>query len=341
MMFRGGGRGSGAAAFPRFDVADDASDHSYLTTKKKDENRLPNISKDAPKKIMREWKILEKHLPDSISVRVYANRIDLMTAVIVGSPGTPYHDGLYFFDIRFSPDYPNSLPWVRYRSYGMRINPNLYASGRVCLSLINTWEGRSSSEKWIPGKSTILQLLISIQGLVQNEKPYYNEPYVAVGEFWGELLFGGRPSSAYSEDAYLLCCKTMLHLMRKPPRNFESFVRSHFRERGFGILAAMMAYRNGECRVGYYGIGGGGGSSVPARKGRPSRKFKAGIKELVPQLATALAKTGASVGNFVEQLEGEKVGRGVDIWAYLSHPALFGALVGLAIICFVFVLFRF
>ncbi|XLR08874.1 hypothetical protein HN51_063881 [Arachis hypogaea] len=38
---------------------------------------------------MKEWKILEEHLPDSIYVRVYESRIDLMRAVIVGAAGTP------------------------------------------------------------------------------------------------------------------------------------------------------------------------------------------------------------------------------------------------------------
>ena len=30
-----------------------------------------------------------------------------MRAAILGSPGTPYHDGLFFFDIFFPPDYPH------------------------------------------------------------------------------------------------------------------------------------------------------------------------------------------------------------------------------------------
>ncbi|CAL1380151.1 unnamed protein product [Linum trigynum] len=58
--------------------------------------------------------ILEKHLPDSIWVQVYENRIDLLTAAIAGSQGTSYHDTLYFLDIQFLHYYPNSPSWVRY-----------------------------------------------------------------------------------------------------------------------------------------------------------------------------------------------------------------------------------
>ena len=43
----------------------------------------------------------------TIYVRVFEERMDLMRAAIVGASGTPYHDGLFFFDICFPPDYPN------------------------------------------------------------------------------------------------------------------------------------------------------------------------------------------------------------------------------------------
>lgn len=45
-----------------------------------------------------------------IYVRVYEERIDLLRAVIVGASGTPYHDGLFFFDIFLPPDYPHEPP---------------------------------------------------------------------------------------------------------------------------------------------------------------------------------------------------------------------------------------
>lgn len=47
---------------------------------------------------------------DGIHVRVYEERMDLLRACIVGAPGTPYHDNLFFFDIFFPPDYPHEPP---------------------------------------------------------------------------------------------------------------------------------------------------------------------------------------------------------------------------------------
>ncbi len=44
-----------------------------------------------------------------------------------------------------------------------RFNPNLYADGKVCLSLINTWHASHESEKWSPERTNTFQVLMSIQ----------------------------------------------------------------------------------------------------------------------------------------------------------------------------------
>uniref|UniRef100_A0A8R7PQZ5 UBC core domain-containing protein n=1 Tax=Triticum urartu TaxID=4572 RepID=A0A8R7PQZ5_TRIUA len=136
--------------FNQFDVVQDYSDHHYAKTSP------GKTSKDWTKTIQNEWKLLQRDLPGSIYVRVYEDRIDLLRAAIVGPSGTPYHDGLFFFDVRFPPEYPRCPPKVYYHSGGLRLNPNLYESGKVCLSLLNTWWG-SGCEKWSKSNSTMLQ----------------------------------------------------------------------------------------------------------------------------------------------------------------------------------------
>ncbi|KAJ7955246.1 Ubiquitin-conjugating enzyme [Quillaja saponaria] len=287
--------------FKRFDVVSDDSDHFYLTSnrpKRGGGDCFSNAGTEVHKKIMKEWRILEKNLPDSIFVRVYEKRIDLLRAVIVGAVGTPYHDGLFFFDIAFPSDYPNQPPLVHYRSYGLRLNPNLYASGKVCLSLINTWSGKKS-EKWNSSESTLLQVLVSIQALVLNEKPYFNEP--------GNGMFGKaiweKKSQAYNENVFVLSCKTMLFLLRRTPKNFERFVLEHFRERSYTILRACNEYTNGRVKVGYYRNDGSSSSSPIIDV---SDRFKASIVQLYPELVATFRKLGASLGNSVEQLDVEK-----------------------------------
>ncbi|XP_021290524.1 putative ubiquitin-conjugating enzyme E2 39 [Herrania umbratica] len=295
--------------FRQFDVVSDDSDHYFLNSKSKTKSAQPdpmaNASSGVHKKIMQEWRILEKSLPESIIVRVYEKRLDLLRAAIVGAAGTPYHDGLFFFDLAFPPDYPTKPPHVHYRSFGLRINPNLYANGRVCLSLINTWSGRKS-EKWNPKESTVLQVLVSIQALVLNEKPYFNEPGHGI---WPGKTIWEKKSAAYNEDVFVMSCKKMLFLMRKPPKNFGGFVIEHFRERGSSILLACKSYANGSVKVGYFKDDGPAGTSsvdFPSGSFDVSEKFKGYLKQLYPELAAAFLKAGASLGNSIEQLNVEE-----------------------------------
>uniref|UniRef100_A0A0E0FJ47 UBC core domain-containing protein n=1 Tax=Oryza nivara TaxID=4536 RepID=A0A0E0FJ47_ORYNI len=144
-----GSESDGYNLFNQFDVVQDFSDHYYA------KNSPGKTSKDWVKTIQNEWKLLQKDLPESIYVRAYEDRIDLLRAAIVGPAGTPYHDGLFFFDVRFPSEYPQSPPKVHYHSGGLRLNPNLYESGKVCLSLLNTWWG-TGCEKW--GKTMMYSL---------------------------------------------------------------------------------------------------------------------------------------------------------------------------------------
>lgn len=45
-----------------------------------------------------------------IFVKVYEDRMDLLRAVIIGPKGTPYHNGLFFFDVCFPSTYPSRPP---------------------------------------------------------------------------------------------------------------------------------------------------------------------------------------------------------------------------------------
>ncbi|MCD7466838.1 hypothetical protein HAX54_003876 [Datura stramonium] len=92
--------------FKHFDVVEDFSDHHY--------SNLGFQGQQPPKawskKVQDEWKILENDLPDTIYVRVYESRMDLLRAVIIGPQGTPYHDGLFVFDVLFPQNYPDVPP---------------------------------------------------------------------------------------------------------------------------------------------------------------------------------------------------------------------------------------
>nr|CAB3504185.1 unnamed protein product [Digitaria exilis] len=244
------------------------------------------------KRLQKEWKILgEDNLPDTIYVRAFEDRMDLFRAVMVGASGTPYHDGLFFFDLQLPPSYPAAPPLVRYRSFGLRLNPNLYESGTVCLSLLDTFGGKGT-ELWSPEASTVLQVLVSIQGLVLTSLPYYNEA--------GFVAHSGEPEGRrnelpYSENAYLLSLQTMLHLLRRPPVGFEEFVKGHFRRRGRRILRACEAYMDG-CTIGSLD-----GEACPTElsKERPSSAgFRLALANIIPRLVEAFKEIGADTTTY-------------------------------------------
>ena len=128
------------------------------------------------KAVQKEHKLLKNSLPpDGVFVRSFEDRLDLLSVLIEGPMNTPYEDGLFAFDIQLGHDYPNSPPSCHYISYCTdRLNPNLYEDGKVCVSLLGTWSGRGS-EVWCPNSSTLLQVIVSIQGLILVDEPYYNE----------------------------------------------------------------------------------------------------------------------------------------------------------------------
>lgn len=115
------------------------------------------------------------------------------------------------------------LQLAYYHSGGLRLNPNLYENGKVCLSLLNTWTGKGN-EVWNPSSSNVLQVLVSIQGLVLNAKPYFNEPGYdkQIGSAEGE-----KNSLAYKENSFLLSCKSMLYILHRPPKVEEIFISSY------------------------------------------------------------------------------------------------------------------
>lgn len=276
--------------FKQFDTVGDLSDHYFVNSGGKG-SMLPQVKRSWLKKIQQEWSILQRDLPDTIFVRVCEERIDLLRAAIVGAPGTPYHDGLFFFDFYLPPDYPYEPPTVHYHSGGLRLNPNLYESGKICLSLLNTWMG-TGTEAWNPGSSTILQVLHSLQALVLNERPYFNEAGydTQVGKADGE-----KNSITYNENAFLLSCKSMLYVISKPPKQFEELVEQHFQSRSLSILLACKAYMGGT-PVGCAFAGRNG-----AQDGQKSCStgFKIMLGKLFPKLVSGFTDKGVDCSQFL------------------------------------------
>ena len=103
--------------------------------------------------------------------------------IIIGSKNTPYENIFLPFEFRYPKGnvngkdelpYPATPPKVEFCSLdsGCRIHPNLYERGKVCLSIINTWEG----PKWTPCMN-IITVFTAINACVLGlEHPIQGEP---------------------------------------------------------------------------------------------------------------------------------------------------------------------
>jgi ubiquitin-protein ligase len=134
------------------------------------------------KRISKEIQDLHKDAKDLAENGVYTyvndeNMKDVY-ALFIGREKTPYHHGFYFIKFTYPDDYPMSPPKASYATQGVlsgngsvRFNPNLYTCGKVCLSMLNTWQGPG----WVP-TNTIINVFMAIQALVLHEVPLHNEP---------------------------------------------------------------------------------------------------------------------------------------------------------------------
>jgi len=113
-----------------------------------------------------------KNKPDDIYINFDKNDITTIYSLIIGPSGTPYYGGLFLFEIKFPTTYPITSPTVKFLTTDgvVRFNPNLYANGKVCLSILGTWTG----PKWEP-VMTLKSVILSLQSLL-SDVPLRNEP---------------------------------------------------------------------------------------------------------------------------------------------------------------------
>ncbi|CAL3966377.1 unnamed protein product [Diplocarpon coronariae] len=127
-------------------------------------------------RITRELSDLQKSSDLSLAVACRDVDVRNVKAIIIGPPETPYEFGFFEFSVKFGRDYPGSAPMVNATTTNggrCRYNPNIYAGGKVCLSILGTWRGERG-EEWSSAQG-LESILISIQSLMSSN-PYENEP---------------------------------------------------------------------------------------------------------------------------------------------------------------------
>ena len=126
----------------------------------------------AIKRVVKDIKEINKNPIENVYYEPDEDNVMRGYVMICGVKDTPYCYGNYFFTFNFTDKYPFEPPKVKFETGDgvVRMNPNLYRNGKVCLSILNTWSG----EKWSSCQS-ISTICLNLQ-LVLNENPYLNEP---------------------------------------------------------------------------------------------------------------------------------------------------------------------
>ena len=94
--------------------------------------------------------------------------------LIIGPCDTPNEYCNYLFNVDYPYNYPMNPPKITFMSNSdnIRMNPNLYRNGKVCISILNTWSG----DQW-SSCQTIKTVLLTLLTIF-NDKPLLNEPGV-------------------------------------------------------------------------------------------------------------------------------------------------------------------
>uniref|UniRef100_A0A1A9WBM1 UBIQUITIN_CONJUGAT_2 domain-containing protein n=1 Tax=Glossina brevipalpis TaxID=37001 RepID=A0A1A9WBM1_9MUSC len=151
-------------------------------------------------------------LKSSLPPGVWEDRMDLLSVMIEGPEKTPYEDDIFLFDLRYCSD---------------RLNRSLCEDGKVCVSLLGTLSG-GGTETW-GANSTILQVIVSIQGLILVDEPYLNE----VGhEKQKDTQHGKETSRMYNERVIIKLIPATKKLLQNPPEVFDKEILNHFKKRG-------------------------------------------------------------------------------------------------------------
>jgi ubiquitin-conjugating enzyme E2 O len=152
-------------------------------------------------------------------------------------------------DFHLPSNYPSGPPEAFFHSWtngNGPVNPNLYEDGKICLSLLGTWHADERNESWSPAKSTLLQVLVSIMGLVLVKEPYYNEAGYDVHREAPETKLS---SALYTERAYFRARAFIVHALTNTPAidPFKSeleYLYLSFREGAPGLLDKAIAAAN-------------------------------------------------------------------------------------------------
>ena len=139
-----------------------------------DFNESTLVSRETIKRLIRDIKDLRKSPLHSEGIYYKHDETNMLLgyAYICGPKDSLYFGGNYFYKFEFPYDYPHRPPKVTFMTVDgkTRFHPNMYRSGKICLSILNTWRG----DQWT-GCQSIRSILLTILSVL-DDSPLLHEP---------------------------------------------------------------------------------------------------------------------------------------------------------------------
>ena len=124
------------------------------------------------KRLIRDFQLLNHDAQNNNFFVDNSSDLSKIDTIIIGSKDTPYEGGFFWIQMIPKERYPFESPKGKFMSpvQNLRVHPNLYCEGKICLSILGTWSG--------PSWTSLLNfssIILSIQSILC-DNPITNEP---------------------------------------------------------------------------------------------------------------------------------------------------------------------
>jgi len=195
------------------------------------------ISMSISRRVLRDVEIIMADEMASLGIYYKPDEANILkgTALIIGPDNTPYEGCPLLFSVEMTREYPFKCPSVTFiTSDGRtRFHPNLYVTGKVCLSILGTYPGPS----WTSAMN-LQSIFMSILSLltanpITNEPSWENHPYEGKAQMYAEWV------------QHRIICKTISDLVHGRD-SFEEISNNTWKSRQIPKIMAIIDRNLGE-----------------------------------------------------------------------------------------------
>jgi len=200
-------------------------------TTESNKTTMSQVSARAIRRITADIKEYRSNPIPGTAVYQCENPITRVYVAIAGPNDSVYQNGIYFFQFDFTNDYPHEPPkgtFLNWQNTTMRMHPNMYTSGKLCLSILGTWTG--------PGWTSAMGLntiILTIQSIL-DDNPLKNEPGYENNTKSKDHLTYSQIVKYYNYKDFVT--KTLKTTLEKPPSEehytsyFNEFITTYYKE---------------------------------------------------------------------------------------------------------------